>query len=85
MNTSTSTRELPVTSLNELTPSQPDDILTLLLTWSDKGWLRRLDSAMATFMQELDTSASCPAGQHGGSCADGRSGAHLPAVASSSQ
>ena len=58
MNTSTSTQELPVTSLNEPAPPQPDDILTLLLTWSDKGWLRRLDSAMATFMQELDTSAS---------------------------
>ncbi len=30
----------------------------VLQAWADKGWLRRLDSAMATFMLELDASAS---------------------------
>ena len=32
--------------------------LAVLHTWADNGWLRRLDSAMASFMLELDTSAS---------------------------
>jgi exodeoxyribonuclease V alpha subunit len=32
--------------------------LATLHAWSDKGWLRRLDSAMANFMLELDASAS---------------------------
>jgi exodeoxyribonuclease V alpha subunit len=32
--------------------------LAVLHAWADKGWLRRLDSAMATFMQELDLAAS---------------------------
>ena len=32
--------------------------LAVLHTWADKGWLRRLDSAMASFMLELDASAS---------------------------
>jgi exodeoxyribonuclease V alpha subunit len=32
--------------------------LTILHAWADQGWLRRLDSALATFMQELDASAS---------------------------
>lgn len=34
------------------------DILEKLHQWADAGWLRRLDSAMASFMQELDPSAS---------------------------
>lgn len=33
-------------------------ILDLLHQWADAGWLRRLDSAMASFMQEQDPSAS---------------------------
>lgn len=33
-------------------------ILQLLHQWADAGWLRRLDSAMASFMQELAPSAS---------------------------
>jgi exodeoxyribonuclease V alpha subunit len=32
--------------------------LSILHAWADKGWLRRLDSALAAFMQELDASAS---------------------------
>ena len=32
--------------------------LAVLHTWADNGWLRRLDSAMASFMLELDASAS---------------------------
>ncbi|MFZ4478858.1 MAG: exodeoxyribonuclease V subunit alpha [Rhodoferax sp.] len=35
-----------------------DGCLTLLHSWADLGWLRRLDSAMAAFMLELDPSAS---------------------------
>lgn len=34
------------------------NILDLLHQWADAGWLRRLDSAMASFMQELDPSAT---------------------------
>ncbi len=32
--------------------------LDALHRWAEEGWLRRLDSAMASFMQELDPSAS---------------------------
>ena len=34
------------------------DVLSVLHGWADKGWLRRLDSAMAGFMLELDPAAS---------------------------
>ena len=34
------------------------DVLSVLHGWADKGWLRRLDSAMAAFMLELDPAAS---------------------------
>ncbi len=40
------------------TPVANAKILDLLHQWADAGWLRRLDSAMASFMQELDPSAS---------------------------
>ena len=36
----------------------PADPLTILHSWADKGWLRRLDSALAAFMRELDPTAS---------------------------
>lgn len=39
-------------------PAPHADPLTLLHAWADKGWLRRLDSALAAFMRELDPSAS---------------------------
>lgn len=39
-------------------PTSSSAVLAILHSWADKGWLRRLDSAMATFMQELDASAS---------------------------
>lgn len=39
-------------------PTSSSAVLATLHSWADKGWLRRLDSAMATFMQELDASAS---------------------------
>jgi exodeoxyribonuclease V alpha subunit len=34
------------------------DPLPVLRSWADQGWLRRLDSALAAFMRELDPSAS---------------------------
>ena len=34
------------------------DPLTILHSWADKGWLRRLDSALAAFIRELDPTAS---------------------------
>ena len=36
----------------------PVDPLSILHSWADKGWLRRLDSALAAFMRELDPMAS---------------------------
>ena len=42
----------------DTTPELPIDPLTVLHSWADKGWLRRLDSALAAFMRELDPSAS---------------------------
>ena len=43
-------------------PTSSSAVLAILHSWADKGWLRRLDSAMATFMQELDASALQVAG-----------------------
>ncbi len=40
------------------TPELQPDPLTILHSWADKGWLRRLDSALAAFMRELDPTAS---------------------------
>lgn len=34
------------------------DTMAILHGWADQGWLRRLDSAMAAFMRELDASAT---------------------------
>jgi len=41
----------------ENTPAPIADPLVILHSWADKGWLRRLDSALAAFMRELDSSA----------------------------
>jgi exodeoxyribonuclease V alpha subunit len=40
-----------------LTASIADPLATLH-SWADKGWLRRLDSALAAFMRELDPAAT---------------------------
>lgn len=42
----------------EPTLATVNDPLTVLHGWADKGWLRRLDSALAAFMRELDPSAT---------------------------
>lgn len=42
----------------EHNPELQPDPLTVLHSWADKGWLRRLDSALAAFMRELDPSAA---------------------------
>ena len=42
----------------EHTAKVPTDPLTILHSWAGKGWLRRLDSALAAFMLELDPTAS---------------------------
>jgi exodeoxyribonuclease V alpha subunit len=43
----------------EFLPATPAmDLMTQLHSWSEKGWLRRLDSALADFMLELDPAAS---------------------------
>lgn len=65
MNTSTSTLDLACTAMTESalqvapenTPATLTAPLEILHSWADKGWLRRLDSAMAAFMRELDPSA----------------------------
>ncbi|MDD2727983.1 exodeoxyribonuclease V subunit alpha [Malikia sp.] len=43
-----------------ITPIDPDELLATLRAWSDRGWLRRLDSAMAAFVRELDAQAAAP-------------------------
>ena len=40
------------------TPELLADPLVILHSWADLGWLRRLDSALASFMRELDPDAS---------------------------
>ncbi len=50
--------ELDEVSMADAKISPSNTALSVLHVWADKGWLRRLDSAMATFMQELDPSAS---------------------------
>ena len=40
------------------TPELLADPLAILHSWADLGWLRRLDSALANFMRELDPSAA---------------------------
>ena len=42
----------------ENTSALPADPLTILHGWAENGWLRRLDSALAAFMRELDSSAT---------------------------
>jgi len=44
--------------MNALTAAPANATLATLHAWADKGWLRRLDSAMAAFMLELDAFAS---------------------------
>nr|WP_245606932.1 exodeoxyribonuclease V subunit alpha [Simplicispira psychrophila] len=39
-------------------PISPEDTLDILRAWSEAGWLRRLDSALAAFMAELDPHAA---------------------------
>jgi exodeoxyribonuclease V alpha subunit len=66
MNTLTSTQEPGDTAMTESTQQVAcehtlatlNDPLTVLHGWADKGWLRRLDSALAAFMRELDASAT---------------------------
>jgi exodeoxyribonuclease V alpha subunit len=50
------------TALPALTagPIGADELLATLRDWSDRGWLRRLDSAMAAFVRELDPLAEVP-------------------------
>ena len=38
--------------------ASPADTLATLRQWSDAGWLRQLDSALAAFMAELDPQAA---------------------------
>lgn len=52
MNTLTSTPELIDTAVTITAP------LDTLHRWADEGWLRRLDSALAAFMRELDPHAT---------------------------
>ena len=46
----------------QLNPESPlaivADTMAILHDWADKGWLRRLDSAMAAFLRDLDASAA---------------------------
>lgn len=66
MNTDTSNLDLVCTAMTESalqvvsenTSTTLIDPLDILHSWADKGWLRRLDSAMAAFMRELDSSAT---------------------------
>ena len=39
-------------------PIAAQDTLDTLRAWSEAGWLRRLDSALAAFMAELDPHAA---------------------------
>src|SRR5665647_2882511 len=66
MNTLTSTQDPSDAAMTESaqqvasehTLATVNDPLTVLHGWADKGWLRRLDSALAAFMRELDPSAT---------------------------
>ena len=66
MSTSTSTTGMNVATMVESTPQVvPEntsvdltDPLAILHGWADKGWLRRLDSALAAFMKELNSAAT---------------------------
>lgn len=51
----TATKDLPMPIL---TPLSPQETLDTLRAWSEAGWLRRLDSALAAFMAELDPHAA---------------------------
>lgn len=53
------TQTKPMTSpIVQTEVSRATQTLAILHGWADKGWLRRLDSALAAFMLELDPSAS---------------------------
>ncbi len=41
-------------------PIGAHELLATLRDWSDRGWLRRLDSALAAFLSELDPQAEVP-------------------------
>ena len=58
MNTLIASNDPGATSMTDSATSPSTAALAVLHAWAEKGWLRRLDSAMATFLQELDASAS---------------------------
>lgn len=58
MNSATITQNPLATKMTEPYPQLSADTLTILQAWADKGWLRRLDNALANFILELDPSAS---------------------------
>ena len=58
MNDSTLTQNPVQTKMTEASALSTTDTLALLQTWVDKGWLRRLDIALANFVLELDPSAT---------------------------
>ena len=53
MNTALKDVAMPTTEL-----INTEDTLDTLRAWSEAGWLRRLDSALAAFMAELDPHAA---------------------------
>ena len=58
MNTLTANQEISMPTSVPSGSQSSMDVLSVLHGWADKGWLRRLDSAMAAFMLELDPAAS---------------------------
>lgn len=58
MNTLTSIRDSDDSAMTASTLLSANDPLAILHGWADKGWLRRLDSALAAFIRELDPSAT---------------------------
>lgn len=58
MNTFTAPEAIHGTPMTEPACTVSTTTLGTLHAWADKGWLRRLDSAMAAFVLELDTLAT---------------------------
>ena len=58
MNGPNTTLDSSLSTSTQLTSDSATTALSVLQEWADKGWLRRLDCAMAAFMLELDPAAS---------------------------
>ena len=53
--------EAPIAPIASIASIEAKDLLLTLTAWAERGWIRRLDAALARFMAELDPAMSASA------------------------